>query len=482
MPLASPIRRVAVIGAGPAGLASVKYLRAENYFEQIDVFEQRSSAGGTWNYTPPSVKSSISTPVPHLNPHEPVEEPIWINQAQGAREASFVSPVYDKLETNIPKDLMKFSDQSFPEEAQLFPTHGTVKNYLDNYSTDVKGFIKFNTQVKNLRLHDAKLSNWDLTTANLHNGSETTSTYDAVVVASGHFTVPYLPDVPGIQAWDKAYLGAISHSKFYDSAQYFRDRKVVVVGNSASGLDIGAQINEFSKGKVIVSQKAPSYLASSMPSDKLIRPEIALFLSPTEYDRGIQFADGHIEEQVDAVVFCTGYFYSFPFLSSLQPPVVTDGLRTRNVYQQLFYIEHSTLAFPVLPQRIIPFPVSENQAAVLSRVWSGRISLPETGDMRTSLEDEIMQKGDGKTFHLLPFPMDADYMNHLYHWAAGAETRAGLVNDGQGKLGTYWGPKERWMRALFPDIRRAFVQKGDKRSEVKTLAALGFDFEAWKLE
>jgi hypothetical protein len=42
------------------------------------------------------------------------------------------------------------------------------------------------------------------------------------------------------------------------------------------------------------------------------RPEAELptFLPPTAYDRGIKFADGRIEEHVDAIVFCTGYFYS----------------------------------------------------------------------------------------------------------------------------------------------------------------------------
>ncbi|KAJ5647243.1 hypothetical protein N7490_003615 [Penicillium lividum] len=480
MTLTNPIKRVAVIGAGPSGLAAVKYLRAEKYFDQIDVFEQRSSIGGVWNYTPRSSKIGASTTVPHLNPHEPVDKPIWINHSEGASEPIFVSPVYDKLETNIPKDLMRYSDQSFPEDVQLFPTHRSVKQYLEEYAADTKSHIQLQTQVKDVKLENPELSTWALTTANLQTGVEATSVYDAVVVASGHFNVPYLPDVPGIQAWDKAYTGAISHSKFYDSPDSFREKKVVVVGSSASGLDIGAQINEVSKGKVIVSQKSESYLAASSPSDKIIRPEIVEFLSPAEQDRGLRFADGHIEKEVDAVVFCTGYFYSFPFLSSLNPPVITHGWRTMNVYRHLFYIEHPTLVFPVLSQRVIPFAIAENQASLFSRVWSGRLSLPQKEDMKASEDSEVSQKGDGKLFHVMPFPADADYLNLLYSWAASAKPCPGLVDNGKGKLGTYWGDRERWMRALFPEIRRAFVQKGEKRSNIKTLEALGFDFETWK--
>jgi cation diffusion facilitator CzcD-associated flavoprotein CzcO len=467
-------------GSGHCANISNRYLLEEKYFEQIDVFEQRSSVGGAWNYSPSSTKVGLTATVPHVNPHEPVEKPSWTRQPGGNSEAVFVSPLYDRLETNIPKELMRFADKPFPAEAQLFPKHKSVKQYLEEYAEEVKTLIQFETQVVNVKLRDPELSTWDLTTANLHTSVETTRTYDAVVVASGHFTVPYLPDIQGIETWDKTYPGIISHSKFYDTPETFRDKKVVVVGNSASGLDIGAQINQVSKGNILVSQRSESYLAASAPGDKIICPEIVEFLSPGTHNRAIRFADGRVEDEIDAVVFCTGYFYSYPFLSSLNPAVVTHGWRTRNVYQQLFYIDHPTLVFPVLSQRVIPFPIAENQAAVFARVWSARLKLPSKDDMHTAEEVEVKTKGDGKAFHLMPFPMDADYLNFLYNWAAKAEQRPALDHDGQGKIGTYWGERERWMRAHFPDIRRAFVQKGAQRSEIRTLVEVGFDFDQWK--
>ncbi|KAJ5381460.1 uncharacterized protein N7496_003888 [Penicillium cataractarum] len=482
MALANPVRRVAVIGAGPSGLASLKFLLAEKHFERIDVFEQRSSVGGAWNYSPSSAKAGLATTVPQLDPYEPAEKPTWIKEADGSSGAVFVSPLYDRLETNIPKELMRFSDQPFPRDAQLFPKHHTVKQYLEDYAEATKSHIHFETQVLDVKLSDPKLSTWDVTTKDLHKGQDTTQTYDAVVVASGHFTVPYLPDIPGIGNWDQSYPETISHSKFYDTPEPFAGKKVVVVGNSASGLDIGAQINTVSAGPIIASQRSESYLAASAPSDKIICPEIAEFLSPTKYNRGLRFANGHIEENVDAVVFCTGYFYSFPFLSSLNPAVITHGWRAMHVYQQLFYSEHPTLVFPVLAQRVIPFPMAENQAAVFSRVWSQRLELPSKAEMQAWEDTQVANKGDGKQFHLLPFPMDADYLNFMYTWAASAKPRPGLSNGGHGKQGVFWGERERWMRALFPDIRRAFVQRGDRRASVRTLEELGFIFDDQKLK
>jgi len=45
-------KRVAVIGAGPSGLAAVRALADENTFDTIKLFERRSEVGGIW-YTFP---------------------------------------------------------------------------------------------------------------------------------------------------------------------------------------------------------------------------------------------------------------------------------------------------------------------------------------------------------------------------------------------------------------------------------------------
>ena len=377
---------------------------------------------------------------------------------------------------------MRFSDKAFPSDAQALPKHSTVKKYLDEYGEDVKDLIQFETQVNDLRSNPSGVSGWTLTTENLRTGANRTDSYDAVVVASGHYDVVYLPDILGIQEWNKAYPGIISHSKLFDSPSAFHGKKVVVVGSSASAIDIGAQISEVSKGNLLFSQRTESFLQPAPSDDKTYLPEIVKFLSPANHDRAIRFADGRIEDEIDAIVFCTGYFYSFPFLSSLDPPVITDGRRAINTYQHLFYIYNPTLVFPVLTQRIIPFPFAESQAAVFARVWSGRLTVPSQAEMKAWEDALVAERGDGKFFHFLPYPQDADNINLLYDWAAGAETRPGLANNGNGKLPLRWGEKERWLRSHFPDIRKAFVSKGEARSRFRSVAELGFDFEAWKRE
>lgn len=43
-----PVKRVAVIGAGPAGAIAIDALAQEKAFDIIRVFERREGAGGCW--------------------------------------------------------------------------------------------------------------------------------------------------------------------------------------------------------------------------------------------------------------------------------------------------------------------------------------------------------------------------------------------------------------------------------------------------
>lgn len=47
----SPIRRVAVIGAGPSGAAAAEALKQAQAFDVIRVFERRGEVGGAWYVT-----------------------------------------------------------------------------------------------------------------------------------------------------------------------------------------------------------------------------------------------------------------------------------------------------------------------------------------------------------------------------------------------------------------------------------------------
>jgi cation diffusion facilitator CzcD-associated flavoprotein CzcO len=65
---------------------------------------------------------------------------------------------------------------------------------------------------------------WKVTVRDLVTKNTSTQHFDAVVVANGHYSDPYVPDIPGIEQWNKAYPGAITHSKFYRRPGEYRDK------------------------------------------------------------------------------------------------------------------------------------------------------------------------------------------------------------------------------------------------------------------
>jgi cation diffusion facilitator CzcD-associated flavoprotein CzcO len=469
----------------------LRHFLAEKAFSRIDVFEQRSNVGGVWNYTPETSGDGFSS-VPQTDPHIGMEKPVWrdfpkdmsgSNVSNTRKEAAFLSPIYEHLETNIPKPLMGFSDIPFADEFQLFPTHNNVQQYLEEYATDVRSLIHFQTQIIDVRLHKVSLLEgdtteelWSVKSLHLLTGEINTNIYGAVVVASGHYSTPFVPDIPGLREWNEKFPVSISHSKYYRTPEAFRNKKVIVVGNSASGLDISSQLVSFCEPPLLLSQKSESYLVGGFAQNPNIEsvPHISHF---DVEDGTIHFSNGRIEHNVDCIVFCTGYLYTMPFLQTLRPNPIGDGSRIENTYLHMLYAPHPTLSFLVLPQKIIPFPLSQAQSAVLARVLSGRLGLPSENDMKSWEEDTISSRGDGGDFHTLKFPKDAEYINMLYDWAVSAPPRDGLEHDGRGKLAKRWGEWEYWARENFPAIRKAFVQRGEERKRVTSLKELGFNFE-----
>ena len=229
------------------------------------------------------------------------------------------------------------------------------------------------------------------------------------------------------------------------------------------------QLMSACKQPLLHSQRSESRLLSESTPSRTEKPEIAEFLIE---DRAVRFQDGSIESNIDALIFSTGYFYSFPFLKSLDPPLIGDGTHVQNLYQHMIYRQHPTMIFPVIQQRVIPFPMSEVQGAITARLWAGRIHLPTEEEMTSWENQTYKETGGGRDFHLLSFPKDADYINAMYDWAMSspdAETK--------GKKPPRWGPKEYWLRERFPAIKKAFQDRGDERHSVTTVEELGFDFE-----
>jgi cation diffusion facilitator CzcD-associated flavoprotein CzcO len=488
-PETTPIRAksIAIVGAGPSGVAAAKYLLAEKAFEKIVLFEQRSKAGGIWNYTAYETQEDLFT-IPQTDPRGKNQDPICSDKLQDSyghheKDVSFVSPMYEKLETNIPRGLMGFQDLDWPKDSQLFPKHQTVLKYIQDYGEDVQHLVQYSTQVVNAEpTSDLPHSSWRVRARNLETMEEEETEFDALIVANGHFIVPYIPDISCIREWNAKYPERINHSKYYRKPEDYQGKKVIVVGNSASGADISAQVSSHCKQPLLWSSKSVSMFSATHGSGQAPRREVPPIKRFTLDNRGVEFEDGTFESDIDAIVFATGYFYSFPFLENVKPALITDGSHVNHTYKHLFYAPQPTLSFLALNQRVIPFPIAEAQASVVARVYSGRLTLPSKAEMQNWEEDTIADVGDGRNFHLLPFPKDGNYLNAMSHWALSASTKKGLDNDGKGKVPPIWGEWEFWCRENFPAIRKAFGEFGEKRHDIRSIEEVGFSFEEFQKE
>lgn len=246
------------------------------------------------------------------------------------------------------------------------------------------------------------------------------------------------------------------------------------MGHSASGIDIASQISEVSQHPLLISERTKTILSPEKAAVAKSLPDIIL-LDPT--NRRVLFANEHEERDVDCIVFCTGYHFSLPFLSSLQPSIITDGLRPHNLYRHVFYTFEPTLALIGFQQRIVPFVISQAQGAWVARVFSGRLNLPSHADMQQWIEEWKAIRGDGRNFNVLGFPLDADYINSLHNISSAAVHRDGLENDGSGKKSPFWGHKEKWTRERVPLIKKESQALGSRRRAITRLEEIGFKFE-----
>lgn len=202
----APRRRVAVIGAGAAGLCTAKHLLASG--TDVVVYELGSYVGGLWVY----------------------------------QNDNGLGPAYKSLHLNSEKAVTAYRDFPFADEVPLYPDHAEVKRYLESYAERfaLMPHIRFQSKVTEVLRDDER---WTVRLADGHSDS-----FDAVVVASGHQGTPTHP------TWKDDFSGEYLHSHTYRVPEPFRDKRVLVVGMGNSAVDIASDICVVTESTVISSR------------------------------------------------------------------------------------------------------------------------------------------------------------------------------------------------------------------------------------
>ena len=76
-------------------------------------------------------------------------------------------------------------------------------------------------------------------------------TFDYVIVATGHFSVPHLPDFPGLNK----FPGRVMHAHSFRDAREFKDKHLLLIGASYSAEDIALQLAKYGAGNIICTYR-----------------------------------------------------------------------------------------------------------------------------------------------------------------------------------------------------------------------------------
>jgi cation diffusion facilitator CzcD-associated flavoprotein CzcO len=404
---------VAVIGAGAAGITAMKELIDANV--SVVGYDKADRVGGLWVF----------------------------------QSTSGLSPAYSSLHLNTSKGRTEFADYPMPAEWEDYPAATKVAQYLADYADTfgVTEHVRFNTTVERVeKVHDPETGTqmWEIESVD-EVGATHIDHYDAVIVSNGHNWDPKWPSpqYPG------TFTGAQMHAHDYRTSEVFRGKRVLVVGMGNSAMDIAVDASYVAEVVLLSSRSGswivPKYLfgrpadatnglLSVLPwrlrqaiaqrmltlavgtpqSYGLPAPSQGLFQNhPTISDTilhrithgevrpvtGIErfdgerviLTDGRIED-VDIIVWATGYRVTIPFLSEDH---LGEDAETMPLYKRVVHLDDESLMFTGLMQSTgAALPVVEAQAKLAAAHISGRYALPSPAEQQRTVDQEFSEAVD----------------------------------------------------------------------------------------
>ncbi|HXV04702.1 MAG TPA: NAD(P)-binding domain-containing protein [Solirubrobacterales bacterium] len=394
--------KVCVIGAGSSGIAACQVLGARGI--AFDCFEKGSAVGGNWRF----------------------------------ENDNGMSSAYRSLHINTSRGLMAYKTFPMPDDYPDYPNHFQIARYFDEYVDHfgLREKIRFRTEVVKVEPVDGE---WEVTVED-PDGERETNRYRAVLVANGHHWDPRWPEPP-FPGSDE-FEGEQMHAHHYREPDVLAGKRVLVLGIGNSATDIAVESSRIADATFLAMRRGayvlPKYL-NGKPTDESASPLLTRLPLPvqrffvsrllglavgdmTAYGlpkpdhklleahptvsaellsrlghgdirvkpnierfvggRTVRFADGS-EEEIDLVVYCTGYRISFPFFD---PELVSARDNRLPLYRHVAAAERPGLFFIGFIQPLgAIMPIAEAQSEWVADLLEGKGKLPA----RAEMHDEI---------------------------------------------------------------------------------------------
>lgn len=342
-------KRVAIIGAGPSGLAQLRAFQSARSkgaeIPDLVCFEKQSNWGGLWNYT-------------------------WRTGLDEHGEPVHCS-MYRYLWSNGPKEGLEFADYSFEEhfgkQIASYPPRAVLFDYIEGRvkKAGVRPWIRFETTVRMVR-YNPERGNFTVTAHDLKNDHMYDEDFDHVVVATGHFSVPNAPEYPGFDRFN----GRVLHAHDFRDAREFIGKDLLVLGSSYSAEDIASQCWKYGAKSVTIAYRH-NPMGYKWPENIKEVPKLLRVDENTAY-----FADGS-SQRVDAIILCTGYKHHFPFLPDDLRLKTANRLATADLYKGVVWVHNPKLFYLGMQDQWFTFNMFDAQAWWVRDAIMGRIRIPE---------------------------------------------------------------------------------------------------------
>ena len=353
-------KRVAIIGAGPSGLAQLRAFQSAKdkgvSIPEVVCFEKQSDWGGLWNY---SWRTGVDE---------------YGNQCHGS--------MYRYLWSNGPKEGLEFADYTFEEHfgkpIASFPPRAVLFDYIKGRveRSGVRNMIQFSTIVRDVRT--AKGGGFAVTTRDEVADVDSTEFFDKVIIATGHFSVPNAPEYPGFDQFN----GRILHAHDFRDAREFSGKDLLILGTSYSAEDIGSQCWKYGAKSITVAHRTAP-MGFDWPDNWKEVPKLERVDGRTAH-----FIDG-TSKDVDAIILCTGYKHHFPFLPDDLRLKTANRLATADLYKGVVWNKNSDLFYLGMQDQWYTFNMFDAQAWWVRDCIMDKISLPTSAEMAQDVLDRI---------------------------------------------------------------------------------------------
>ena len=378
-------KRVAIIGAGPSGLAQLRAFQSAaakgEEIPEIVCFEKQDNWGGLWNYT-------------------------WRTGLDEHGEPVHCS-MYRYLWSNGPKEGLEFADYSFEEhfgkQIASYPPRAVLFDYIEGRvkKAQVRDWIRFSTVVRWVE-YSNDTGKFTITLHDHKKDYVYSEDFDNVIVASGHFSTPNIPYYEGFESFN----GRLLHAHDFRDAREFAGKDILVMGSSYSAEDIGSQCWKYG-AKSVTSCYRSAPMGFAWPDNWEEKPALVKVEGNTAH-----FKDGSTKK-IDAIILCTGYKHFFNFLPDDLRLKTKNRLATADLYKGVVWVHNPKLFYLGMQDQWFTFNMFDAQAWWARDAIMGKIALP--ADKAAMLADvkerEEREEASDDTKYAIKY--QADYVKEL---------------------------------------------------------------------